>query len=203
MSQLEILTLVVVVVVALSWYLSYTAARLDRLHTRVEGTFAALDAQLIRRAEAALELANSGLLDPAASLFLAGAASDCLDESVGDLEDAPHDPGTRELVESDLTQALRLVIGPEVLAGVVAASSSGALPAHELADDPELDVGTDSLQRLDAAHRRAQLARRFHNDAVTDVVRVRQKPLVRLFRLAGHAELPRTVDLDDDLTLLG
>ena len=37
---------------------------------------------------------------------------------------------------------------------------------------------------------RVQLARRFHNDAVTDVRRVRRKWVVRLFRLAGHADLP-------------
>ena len=35
-----------------AWYLSYTAARLDRLHARVEGALSALDAQLVRRAEA-------------------------------------------------------------------------------------------------------------------------------------------------------
>ena len=45
---------VAVVVAALAliaWYLSYTAARLDRLHARVEGTLSSLDAQLVRRAE--------------------------------------------------------------------------------------------------------------------------------------------------------
>ena len=43
-----------------------------------------------------------------------------------------------------------------------------------------------------------QLARRFHNDAVTDVRRVRRKRVVRSFRLAGHAELPQTFEIDDD-----
>ena len=37
---------------------------------------------------------------------------------------------------------------------------------------------------------RVQLARRFHNDAVTDVRRVRRKWVGPLFRLAGHADLP-------------
>ena len=46
---------------------------------------------------------------------------------------------------------------------------------------------------------RVQLARRFHNDAVTDVRRVRRKTVVRLFRLAGHADLPATVEFDDEL----
>ena len=51
---------VVAVLLGVAWYLSYSAARLDRLHTRAEGALSALDAQLVRRAEATLELANSG-----------------------------------------------------------------------------------------------------------------------------------------------
>ena len=46
---------------------------------------------------------------------------------------------------------------------------------------------------------RVQLARRFHNDAVKDVQRVRRKTVVRWFRLAGHAELPATIEFDDEL----
>ncbi len=56
------------VLVIIAWYLSYTAARFDRLHVRLGGTLAALDARLVRRAEAAVELAHSGLLDGATSL---------------------------------------------------------------------------------------------------------------------------------------
>ena len=55
------------------------------------------------------------------------------------------------------------------------------------------------LQRLRSSCTRVQLARRFHNDAVVDVQRVRRKRLVRTFRLAGHAELPHTVEFDDRL----
>ena len=66
---------VLFVLVLAAWYLSYTAARLDRLHVRLSGTLAALDARLVRRAEAAVELANSGLLDGATSLLLANAAA--------------------------------------------------------------------------------------------------------------------------------
>ena len=49
------------------------------------------------------------------------------------------------------------------------------------------------------ASERVQLARRFHNDAVNDVRRVRRKGAVRGFRLAGHAELPESIDFDDEL----
>ncbi|MFC6706710.1 hypothetical protein [Flexivirga alba] len=69
-------TAVVIAVVALvAWYLSYTAARLDRLHTKVEGSVSSLDAQLVRRAEVVREVAGSGALDPASAALLADAAS--------------------------------------------------------------------------------------------------------------------------------
>ena len=78
MSTLEWVTIVVVIVLILGWYLSYSAARLDRLHARVESTSAALDAQLVRRAEATLEMANAGHLDAASGLILASAAAESL-----------------------------------------------------------------------------------------------------------------------------
>ncbi len=175
-STLEWVTLGVVVIVLLGWYLSYNAARLDRLHARVEGTFAALDAQLVRRAEATLELANSGHLDAASTLILAAAASESLAVADGEEDD-------REMVESDLTDALEVALTPDVLAG--------------LRQTDELT--RETIARVAAAGTRVQLARRFHNDAVIDVRRVRRQTAVRLFRLAGYAELPSTVEFDDEL----
>ncbi len=64
----------VVIVVLLGMYVSWTSTRLDRLHARVDAARAALDAQLVRRSAVTIELAASGLLDPASSLLLAGAA---------------------------------------------------------------------------------------------------------------------------------
>lgn len=169
----------ITVAVSIAWYLSYGAARLDRLHSRVEGALSVLDTQLVRRAEATLELANSGSLDPASALLLAGAASDSLEA-----EDEPH--ASREAVESDLTQALEAALGEEAL--------------RHLREDEA--VGAPALQRVAATNQRVQLARRFLNDAVIDVRRVRRKPGVRLFRLAGHAELPQTFEIDDELPML-
>ena len=54
-------------------YISWRG-RLDRLHARLEATRVALDAALVRRSSVALELASTGLLDPATSVLLAGAA---------------------------------------------------------------------------------------------------------------------------------
>ncbi|WP_288798900.1 hypothetical protein [uncultured Arsenicicoccus sp.] len=171
------LVLLGLALVLLAWRLTYTAARLDRLHARVEGALVAVDAQLVRRAEAVQELAGSGLLDPATSLFLAAAAAESLE-----LEDEPVD--ARVEAETDLSQALDLALPPETVDGLRRDGDHG---------------GRVLLQRLRSSCTRVQLARRFHNDAVVDVQRVRRKRLVRAFRLAGHAELPRTVEFDDRL----
>jgi len=133
----------------------------------------------VRRAEATLELANCGALDAASALILAGAATDSLEADTSDQR-------SREAIESDLTQALELALGEEALR---------RLRADEA-------VGAPVLQRVATANQRVELARRFLNDAVTDVRRVRRKPGVRLLRLAGHAELPQTFEIDDELPML-
>ncbi|CCH75972.1 putative secreted protein [Nostocoides japonicum T1-X7] len=182
-----ILVLVLVVLVLIAWQLTYNASRLDRLHTRVEGALSALDAQLVRRAEATLELANSGELDPASSLLLASAASESLERQTDhaladDLLDGLSFAG-REAVESDLSEALGVALTPSVVA--------------ELRDRD--GVGAAALTRVVAAGRRVQLARRFHNNLALDARRVRRKRAVRWFRLAGHATMPQTVEFDDAL----
>jgi hypothetical protein len=178
---------VVALLLGIAWYLSYSAARLDRLHSRVEGALSALDAQLVRRAEATLELVNSGGLDPASALILAGAASESLEahnERVGDDLLEGQTFAGRELIESDLTEALQIALSPQAVEEV------RRVPGG---------AGDAALGRVRAATLRVQLARRFHNDAVKDVQRVRRKAVVRWFRLAGHAELPATIEFDDEL----
>lgn len=164
------------VLVIVAWYLTYTAARLDRLHVRLTGTLAALDAQLVRRAEASVELATSGIVDGATALILAGAAAQSL-------ETPDSDDQIREAVESDLSEALVVAVTPELVDHL---HHSGPL-------------GQDYLDRLSEACTRVQLARRFHNDAVTDVRRVRRQLAVRLFHLAGHTPMPVTVEFNDEV----
>ncbi len=177
--------LLVLGLVVVGWYLSYSAARLDRLHARVQGTLAALDAQLIRRAEATLELANSGVLDAASALMLASAASDSLSVAEEENTDADeqHFGHDREGVESRLSEALGLALTPDALAALPGAGG----------------FGDDIVSRVRATGLRVQMARRFHNDAVTDVRRVRRKWVVTWFRLAGHTDMPRTVEFVDAL----
>lgn len=185
---------VLLVLFALAWYLSYAAARLDRLHHRVEGSRGALDNQLLRRATAAGELAGSGLLDPATSVLLAGAAAEAVaagepsevaDRPAGLFATEDAGAAAREKAESDLSRTLRAVLGnPE--------------QAELLRENP---IGSDLLRQLDAAGHRVVLARRFHNDAVTQARRVRAKRLVRWTRLQGRAPLPQTVEIDDVVDL--
>ncbi len=181
----EIVLAVVVVAVLLVWLVLAKANRLDLLHQKITRTASTLDAQLLRRAGQAAELAASGRLDPASSLVLAGAADACLSTGA-DLElpaDAARSlPGRvtlteeREVVESDLSRVLR-----QALEGAGEDCPS------------DLAVVADVV----ATGRRVEMARRFHNDAVTQTVRIRAQPLVRLLRLAGNAQLPRTFEMDD------
>ncbi len=174
-------------VVALGWYLLFCARRLDRLHRRVEGAAVALDDQLLRRAQAALELSSTGVLDPASALLVAGAAATALEAgedraaqlaldpfSVSRLEALGEERGS---AESDLSRALRATLDP--------------LPDDHPARTDHL------LDQLGALGHRVALARRFHNDAASHAAALRRKRLVRWARLAGSAPHVRTVDFDD------
>ncbi|MGH8971467.1 MAG: hypothetical protein ACRDV1_16125, partial [Actinomycetes bacterium] len=94
--SVTVTVVVIAVLVFAGWYLSFSASRLDRMHARVEGARSALDAQLVRRASVSLQLATSGLVDPASGLLLAQAAHEAREAGEAD----------REMAESDLTRAL-------------------------------------------------------------------------------------------------
>jgi hypothetical protein len=157
-------------------YVSWRAGRIDRLHARVAIARAALDATLLRRSSVSFELASSGLLDPATSLLLAGAASTARSNA--------EDQGQRDLAESDLTRALRAAFSqPDFRA-----SLDGKEGADEL------------LAEVEAAAHQVFLARKFYNDAVNETRDARRRPLARVLRLAGKAEMPEYFEMDDSLT---
>lgn len=92
--------LVIVALLLLVWlgsYLSWRATRLDRLHRRVEAARVALDAALLRRADAAGDLADQGVLRPRETRALV--------EAIDRVRQAQDDE--RELAESALSVALR------------------------------------------------------------------------------------------------
>ena len=82
------------------WYLSFTATRLDRLHHRVETSWANLDVLLQKRAAVALEIAHSDIADPASSMLLTGAAYQARDADIKN----------RSQAESGLSGALGLLL---------------------------------------------------------------------------------------------
>ena len=181
---------VVLALIFLLFLLWGRASRLDRLHRKVVATRVALDGQLLRRAIAASELATSALLDPASAVLVAGASYAVID--LGDDTQAPASSNgqfaldglssARESLESELSATVRQALDDDEIAAIRATTS-----------------GAEMLDHLAAAWYRAQLARRFHNDAVFQAQRARRHWWVRLFRLAGNAPMPGTAELDDQL----
>lgn len=96
---LTTLLVAVGLLVLLALYVTWTAGRLDRLHARVDASWAALDAQLVRRAAAARAVA-AHLDDPRAAQALDEAASAALDGTVDH----------REMLENDLSRALKAAL---------------------------------------------------------------------------------------------
>lgn len=170
-----VLGLVAVVLVLFGLYLSMTAGRLDHLHRRIDTSALALDSHLLRRSSVSLELAASGVLDPASSMLLADAAHQARTSTDLGIDE-------RALAESSLTAALQAVLGPEDAAVVT-----------------EVPEGEEMLGELTAACRRVQLSRRFHNDAVRACRQLRRQRMSRTFRLAGHTPWPETWEMDDTM----
>ena len=197
MSWSETLVLVVAILLLVAWLAWIVASRLDRLHRKVAGTSAVLDNQLVRRASVAAELAWSGLLDPVSSVLVGEAAWQAIGAGGGEpgaLLEIPEglagslgDPTVatadvdRDMAESELSRTLRAAL---------------ADPA-DVAELQQDGVGAELLAALASAWYRVQLARRFHNAAVSQAQQVRRKILVRSLRIAGHAPMPQTVEIDD------
>ncbi|EFL21837.1 MULTISPECIES: hypothetical protein [Streptomyces] len=163
---------VAVALVVVAVYLSWTAGRLDRLHSRLDAARAALDAQLLRRASITQELGTAGVLDPASSMVLYQAAH------AARQAEEEH----REVAESELSQALRAVFEEPAQVEAVREAPGGEAALEELAE----------------AVRRVPMARRFHNDAVRAARALRRHRKVRWFRLAGHAPFPLAFEMDDE-----
>jgi len=151
------------------WYLTFLATRLDRLHHRVETSWANLDVLLQKRAAVALEIAHSDIADPASSLLLTGAAYQARD---ADIE-------SRSSAESGLSGALGLLLEDSQH---LATAADNAL-----------------LTELSALTVKIRVAIAIHTDAVTRTQMVRSKFIVRIFRLAGTAPLPVTYEFESDV----
>lgn len=109
---------VVAVIALLSTWITFTASRIDRLAGRTDAARSALDAQLVRRAAAARELAAraAGQLDPELAARLHEAARAALEAEAAN----------REAAENDLSRALAALpdgLAPEALRELADAAS--------------------------------------------------------------------------------
>ncbi|MEY4314118.1 MAG: hypothetical protein EBU16_00955 [Actinobacteria bacterium] len=160
---------VVLIIILIAWYLTFSASRLDRLHHRVETSWATLDSLLHQRAALAHEIVAESNLDPATAYLISTSASAArfakLDE--------------RSAAESVLSESLKLV--------------------QSAARDEVLQLPTELLVELADLTAKVRLAINIHLEAVNATRNVRKKPLIRIFRLAGKAPLPVRYAFEDDV----
>ena len=161
--------LAIIIVLIGAWYLSFTATRLDRLHHRVETSWANLDVLLQKRAAVALEIAHSDIADPASSVLLTAAAYQARDADIQN----------RSQAESGLSGALGLLL--------------------EDSEHLETSADSALLTELSGLTDKVRVAIAIHTDAVARTQMVRRKLIVRLFRLAGTAPLPITYEFEADV----
>ncbi|NBV90145.1 MAG: hypothetical protein EBR84_01860 [Actinobacteria bacterium] len=155
------------------WYLSHQAGRLDRLHHRIEMTSAALDSHLGRRAGIVAELATSPMIDPVTAAVFAQSAHDALAVE-------PHELMDRLDVETALSEVL-----------------FESLDDAEELEEWRSDATTrELLDELSVVCARISLSSNFYAAAVADCLNIRTQWIVRLFRLAGYAQLPTDLNLD-------
>lgn len=152
-----------------AWYLSFLATRLDRLHHRVETSWANLDGLLQRRAAIAIEIARSEIADPASSLLLTFAAHQAREASVKD----------RSQAETGLSGAL----------GILLETSTSV---QSLAEQ-------DLLRELAELNAKIKVAIALHVESVNRAQLIRSKWIIKTFRLAGRAPLPVTYEFESDV----
>jgi hypothetical protein len=162
-----LITVVVVAAVG-AGYVGWVSTRIERLAYRADTAWAALDAQLVRRAAAA-----RGLAADTGDRELAAAAEAALGAPAG---------ADREDVENALSRALRR-------AGGVTLPPAGPGPAA--------GEGPGEGSVLDAAVARVELSRRFYNAAVRDLRSLRGRPLPRVLGLGRRRALPAFFEIDD------
>ena len=152
-----------------AWYLSYSATRLDRLHHRVETSWANLDGLLQRRAAIAIEIARSDISDPASAMLLTFAAHQAREASVRD----------RSQAETGLSGALGILL--------------------EASNEISGEIEKDLIRELQELTEKIKMAVAIHVDAVNRTQLVRKKIINRIFRLAGTAPEPVTYEFEGDV----
>jgi hypothetical protein len=161
--------LVLFLVALFAWYLSFLATRLDRLHHRVETSWANLDSLLQRRAAIAIEIARSEIADPASSLLLTFAAHQAREASVKD----------RSQAETGLSGALGILLETSLTTGG--------------------DIEKELMRELSELNEKIKVAIALHVESVNRTRLIRSRWIIRTFRLAGRAPLPVTYEFEADV----
>ncbi|HVE63564.1 MAG TPA: LemA family protein [Mycobacteriales bacterium] len=174
MRPITFAVVLLLVLLVLGVYLSWTDGRLARLATRVQGSWSALDAQLVRRSAAAGEL-----------------AAYCRRHSLGDLELAEvmedaavaaqaAGQGEREYAENELSKAIR--------AALLTLDPPGA--GKSKPDRLRAELATSAT--------RVGLARQIYNDAVRDLRGLRRRRIAGLLvRRGRHVSPGDYFEIDD------
>jgi len=160
---------IILFVLLIGWYLSFSASRLDRLHHKVETSWATLDALLQQRAALAHEIVAESNLDPATAYLISSSATSARNANIIE----------RSSAESVLSESLKLVQGAAI--------------------DHSLELPFDLLVELSNITEKVKMAINIHLEAVNATRNVRAKPFIRLFRLAGKAPLPVRYSFEDDI----
>lgn len=177
-----LISILAITIVVTSTWAYLTAQRLHRLHKRCEQAAIALEGTLDRRALAARTVARA-MRRVAAQPGINAAESSQMVREANTISHSAHiveatacpellDLRNREPVENDLTLILR--------------RSDFSLVDHE------------DLAGLQEAALRVNLARRFYNNAVSEALALQTTPMVRFFRLAGHAPQPHYFNIVDE-----
>jgi hypothetical protein len=166
MNLETLLTLLAIVIIG--WYLSFLASRLDRLHHRVESSWATLDSLLQQRAALAQQIVAESNLDPATAYLISTSAISARKANIIE----------RSAAESVLSESLKLV--------------------QNSAQDNSLELPSELLVELSDITNKVKMAINIHLEAVNATRNVRSKIFIRLFRLAGKAPLPVRYEFEDD-----
>ena len=166
MNLESLLTLLAFVIIG--WYLSFSASRLDRLHHRVETSWATLDSLLQQRAALAQQIVAESNLDPATAYLISTSAISARKANIIE----------RSAAESVLSESLKLV--------------------QNSAQDNSLELPSELLVELSDITNKVKMAINIHLEAVNATRNVRSKIFIRLFRLAGKAPLPVRYEFEDD-----
>ena len=154
------LVVIVLAILLIGWYLSFSASRLDRLHHRVETSWATLDSLLQQRAALALQIVAESNLDPATAYLISTSAISARNANIIE----------RSAAESVLSESLKLV--------------------QTTALDFSFEMPSELLVELADLTNKVKMAINIHLEAVNATRNVRAKLIIRIFRLAGKAPLP-------------